>query len=129
MKIILYFKHIIFCKINQHLSREVHSRALLQYDGNSNDSEYNQLPTAVKTKAPNICQLLVRENGVRLVEGHDNNKGGKFTCLLKPYILNYFYFISGGNLCRSVAQTYKNVCVYSRSSHWRCSRKKGVLKN
>ena len=29
---------------------------------------------------------------------------------------------------RSVGWTYKNVYVYSRSSHWRCSIKKGVLK-
>ena len=45
-------------------------------------------------------QLLARigqENGVQLVEGHNNNKAGKFTYLLKSYILNYFYFISGAN--------------------------------
>ena len=46
-------------------------------------------------------QLLVKiqqENGVWLVEGLDNNKGGKFTYLLKSYILNYFNFISGASL-------------------------------
>ena len=47
----------IFCKVNQHLSGEVHSRTL-QYDGKNNDSEYNQSPTATKRKAPNICQAL-----------------------------------------------------------------------
>ena len=41
---------------------------------------------------------ILRENGVRLVKGHNNNKAGKFTYLLKSYILNYFYFISGANL-------------------------------
>ena len=46
-------------------------------------------------------QLLVKiqqENGVWLVEGLYNNKGGKFTYLLKSYILNYFNFISGASL-------------------------------
>ena len=45
-------------------------------------------------------QLLVkiqRENGVQLVEGHNNNKAGKFAYLLKSYILNYFNFIGGTN--------------------------------
>ena len=45
-------------------------------------------------------QLLVKiqwENGVQLVEGHNNNKAGKFAYLLKSYILNYFNFIGGTN--------------------------------
>ena len=79
-------------------------------------------------------QLLVkiqRENEVRLIEGHDNNKAGKFTYLLKSYILNYFNFISGSTLLviyRSIGRTYKNVSVYSKSSHWKCSIKKVFLK-
>ena len=42
--------------------------------------------------------IIQRDIGVLLVEGHDNNKAGKFAYLLKSYILNYFYFISGANL-------------------------------
>ena len=48
----------IFCKVDRHLSGEVNSRAL-QYDGNSNNSEYNQLPTEAKRKATNIQRALL----------------------------------------------------------------------
>ena len=57
-------------------------------------------------------RLLVkteRKNGNRLVAGHDNSKAGKFTCLLKSYIVTYFYFISGVNIyfCRTeLTKTY-----------------------
>ena len=103
------------------------------------NSEYNQLPTAAKSKAPNICQalldfselcnlklmqtasetshrhfqLLVKiewENGVQLVEGQDNNEVGKSEYLLKPILLVV-------QICRSVWRTYKNVCVYSCEQH------------
>ena len=103
------------------------------------NSEYNQLPTAAKSKAPNICQafldfselcnlklmqtasetshrhfqLLVKiewENGVQLVEGQDNNEVGKSEYLLKPILLVV-------QICRSVWRPYKNVCVYSCEQH------------
>ena len=103
------------------------------------NSEYNQLPTAAKSKAPNICQALLEfselcnlklmqtasetshrhfqllvkiewENGVQLVEGQDNNEVGKSEYLLKPILLVV-------QICRSVWRTYKNVCVYSCEQH------------
>ena len=53
------FKNVhFFCKVNQQFSGEVHSKAL-QYDGKSNDSKYNQLPTAAKRKTSNIPQALI----------------------------------------------------------------------
>ena len=59
------FKNACFsCKVYQDLSGVLHSRAL-QYDRKSNNSEYNQLPTAAKRKAPNICQALVDSSELR----------------------------------------------------------------
>ena len=47
---------------------------------------------------------------VQLVEGHNNNKACKFTYLLKSYILNYFYFISGANLSCKSQKIYVYTC-------------------
>lgn len=41
-------KMFFFCKVDQHLPGQIHSRAL-QYVGKSNDSKYNQLSTAANS--------------------------------------------------------------------------------
>ena len=61
-------------------------------------STWNGTGPIYATQTFPILVMIQRENGVLLVEGHDNNKAGKFAYILKSYILNYFYFISGANL-------------------------------
>ena len=79
----------IFCKVDRHLSGEVNSRAL-QYDGNSNNFEYNQLPTEAKRKATNIRRALLdsfemcylnfwSKFNEKMELDWLNNKAGKFT--------------------------------------------------
>ena len=73
-------------------------------------------------------QFLVkiqRENGVLLVEGHDNNEAGKFEYLLKSYILNYFYFISGANLWICRTNLRKCVCTFQKQPLEVFYKKKG----
>ena len=66
-----------------------------------------------------IFNFFSKFNGrmeVQLVEGHNNNKACKFTYLLKSYILNYFYLISGANLsCKS----QKYICIYLWTVYFR----------
>ena len=73
-------------------------------------------------------QVLVkiqRENGVLLVEGHDNNEAGKFEYLLKSYILNYFYFISGANLWICRTNLRKCLCTFQKQPLEVFYKKKG----